>query len=68
VHAGDQFQSLQKVTGEFATYAARARYWSRHPRTRPTDAAMARKWWQYAAGVIREQFRPQMTWADVQQV
>lgn len=65
--AGEQYQSLQKITGNFATYAARARYWDRHPRVRPTDAQSASKWWQYAGGIVREQFQPQMTWADVQQ-
>ena len=67
-YVGEQYQSLQKVTGNFATYAARARYWDRHPRVRPTDAASARKWWQYAGNILREQFKPMMTWKDVEQV
>jgi hypothetical protein len=35
---------------------------------RPTDANSARKWWQYAGNILREQFKPMMTWKDVEQV
>lgn len=35
---------------------------------RPTDGQSARKWWQYAGGILREQFKPQMTWAEVEKV
>ncbi len=66
--AGDQFQSLQKVSGEFATYAARAKHWHRRPKRPPMDKTSTILWWKYAGTSVQEMLPTTMQWTDVQQV
>ena len=66
--AGDQFQSLQKVSGEFATYAARAKHWHRRPKRPPMDKTSTVLWWKYAGTSVQGMLPTTMQWTDVQQV
>jgi hypothetical protein len=69
VHAGSQYQSLQKLLEAFSSFSVRAPNRYLRPSGRPDSPANVRRWWQYAGAVIRKQIRSQaFNWRQFEKV